>query len=111
MIAWYWLIVAFFVGIAFATFTDELFDYDNLLTSILAGITLAVTFIPVGIYIIFFKLTLIHPVTPECFEEVKKTCKEKEKHYHLFGNLYAWRDPSAHAIWNKFFLVRVKKTS
>ena len=111
MIAWYWLIVAFFVGIAFATFTDELFDYDNLLTSIIAEITLAVTFIPVGIYIVFFKLTLAHPVTPERFEEIKKTCKEKEKSYHLLGNLYAWRDPSAHVIWHKFFLIRVKKTS
>lgn len=111
MIAWYWLIVAFFVGIVFATFTNEWFDYDNLLTSILAGVTLVVTFIPMSIYAVFFKLTLVHPVTSERFEEVKKTCKEKEKTYHLFGNLYAWCDPSARAIWSKFFLVRVKKTS
>lgn len=111
MIAWYWLIVAFCVGIAFATFTDEWFDWDNTLTDILAGITLVIVFIPLSIYNFFFKLTLVCPVSIEKFEQTKATCKDKEKTYHLFSNLYLWIDPQAETISHKAFLLRVKNNT
>lgn len=111
MIAWYWLIVAFCVGIAFATFTDEWFDWNNTLTDILAGITLVIVFIPLWIYSFFFKLTFVYPVSPEKFENAKAMRKDKEKTYHLFGNLYLWIDPQAKAIFHKIFLLRVKNNT
>ncbi len=37
MVAWYWLILAFCVGIAFATITDEWCEWEkNTLTDVLA---------------------------------------------------------------------------
>ena len=38
MVAWYWLILAFCAGIAFATITDEWCEWENTLTDVLAWI-------------------------------------------------------------------------
>lgn len=109
MVAWYWLTVAFCVGIAFATFSDEFFDWDNIITEIFASITLIITFIPMWIYNAFFKLTVAHPVTKEQFELAKSESEPHEKAKHLFGELYSWRDPKAQSIMHRWFIVRVKE--
>lgn len=79
MVAWYWLILAFCVGIAFATITDEWCEWENTLTDVLAWIALIIGFVPLAFYCIFLKLTVFHPTTPEKFEEVKRLAKKLVK--------------------------------
>lgn len=88
MVAWYWLILAFCVGIAFATITDEWCEWENTLTDVLAWIALIIGFVPLAFYCIFLKLTVFHPTTPEKFEEVKKVSGETCKIYRVCGNVY-----------------------
>lgn len=109
MVAWYWLIIVFCIGIAFATFFNEWFDWDNTLTDALTGITLVITFIPMQIYNAFFKSTIIRPVSKSQFEKVKSVHRTGRKIKHLFGNLYSWYDPQANSIMHRWFLVRVKE--
>ena len=79
MVAWYWLILAFCVGIAFATITDEWCDWENTLTDVLAWIALIIGFVPLAFYCIFLKLTIFHPTTREKFEESKRLAKKLVK--------------------------------
>ena len=109
MIAWYWSVVAFIGGIVFATITWEVSDYSNWLSSILAGIVLAVVFIPCMFYQIFLKHT-IFPV-PKSKWDFLITHKPfgNGKQYHLFKNIYFWYNPNG-SFHNKCYFVRVKKT-
>ena len=109
MIAWYWSVVAFIGGIVFATVTWEVCDYTNWLSSLLAGLTLVVVFIPCMFYQIFIK-HIIFPV-PENKWEFLTTSKafENRKKYHLFKNFYFWYSPNG-SFHDKFFFVRVKKS-
>ena len=110
MVAWYWLILAFCVGIAFATITDEWCDWENTLTDVLAWIALIIGFVPLTFYCIFLKLTVFYPTTREKFEEVKKVSEETCKIYRVCGNVYFWIDLKATKIYNKVFFIRVKET-
>lgn len=105
MVAWYWLIIIFFGGIVFTTFTDKWFDFENLLTNI----TYVVVFIPLSFYAMFLQLTVVHPPTQAQFDMVKQVYKDNRKIKHLCRNLYLWKDPQASQIWSKIFLVRVRK--
>lgn len=109
MITWYWLIVAFCVGIIFSTFANGLFDWDNTLAAILAWIILAVMFIPRWIYYAFFELTIFHPILKSQFEKVTSVYTTNRTVKHLFGNLYSWHDLKAKSILHRWFLVRVKE--
>lgn len=88
MVAWYWLILAFCVGIAFATITDEWCEWENTLTDVLAWIALIIGFIPLAFYSMFLKLTVFHPTTQEKFEEVKKVSEETCKIYREYAVMY-----------------------
>lgn len=52
MVAWYWLILAFCVGIAFATITDEWCEWENTLTDVLAWIALIIGFVPLALFLL-----------------------------------------------------------
>ena len=105
MVAWYWLVAAFLLGNLFAAFACDYFE--ELWSSVIAGIWLVVMFIPYIIYSIFFRNT-IKPIEREWFENrVNKWTKEDSKVFHVCGNLYFWIDPKAKKVYNKIFFVRV----
>lgn len=108
MVAWYWLILAFCVGIAFATITDEWCEWENTLTDILAWIAIIIGFVPLTFYSMFLKLTIFNPVEQKTFDDVKKTNIPPTRVFHLFGNFYFWVEPTAKKLWNKAFFLRIK---
>lgn len=108
MVEWYWLILAFCVGIAFATITDEWCEWENTLTDILAWIAIIIGFVPLTFYSMFLKLTIFNPVEQKTFDSVKKTNVPPTQVFHLFGNLYFWVAPTAKKLWNKAFFLRIK---
>ena len=103
MVAWYWLIVSAIGGIVIAKACEEIFDWDNILTEVISFLTLVISFIPLCIYTIFFKLT-IKPVRRKKWDKVELTVKK-----HLFGNLWFCVDKKASRLWNKIFFVRLEK--
>lgn len=107
MVAWYWLIVAFLLGMAFVAFTEAWFDYENIFLDIASIVGLIVCFIPCMFYCCFVK-NVLRGVASNKFEEVKKTIGKSEKVIHVCGRLYLWIDKDAKKIWNKIFFVRVK---
>lgn len=104
MVAWYWLIVAAFGGMAFAKICEELFDWDNFLTEMIAFLALVVAYIPCTIWNIFFKLT-IKPIPEERIEKAGLEPKWR------CGNLCFFVDKKATHLWNKIFFVRIEKLS
>lgn len=105
MVAWYWLIVSAIGGIVFAKLCEEIFDWDNILTEAISFLTLVISFIPICIYRIFFRLT-IKPVLKRRWDKTNLTLKK-----HLFSNLWFCVDKEAKHFWNKIFFVRVEKTT
>ena len=103
MVAWYWLIVSAVGGIVIAKLCEEIFDWDNILTEAISFLTLVISFIPICIYGIFFRLT-IKAVPQKRFDKVDLTLKK-----HLFGNLWFCVDKQASHLWNKIFFIRIKK--
>ena len=103
MVAWYWLIVSAIGGIVFAKLCEEIFYWDNFLTEAISFLTLVISFIPLCIYGIFFRLT-IKPVLRKRWDKVDLTLKK-----HLFGNLWFCVDKQACHLWNKIFFVRLEK--
>lgn len=103
MVAWYWLIVSAIGGIVFAKLCEEIFDWDNILTEAISFLTLVISFIPICIYGIFFRLT-IKPVLRKRWDKVDLTLKK-----HLFGNLWFCVDKQGSHLWNKIFFVRLEK--
>lgn len=110
MIPWYWVLVAFLLGNAFATLTYELFDWENIWVNIVSTLALIVLYIPMSIYKIFFH-NVIHPISKIRHEEMVETWVKNDtsKNYHLFKNIYFWIDPDAKRIHNKIFFIRVKE--
>ena len=107
MVAWYWLIVSAIGGIVIAKACEEIFDWDNILTEVISFLTLVISFVPVCIYTIFFKLT-IKPVRRTKWDKVKGNLTLTK---HLFGNLWFCVDKQASHLWNKIFFVRLEKTT
>ena len=83
---------------------EEIFDWDNILTEAIAFFTVVIAFIPLGIWHIFFKLT-IKPIEEERFLKIKIKPVVK------CGNLYFCVDKTAKRFWNKIFFIRIKKTT
>ena len=110
MVAWYWLIVAFFVGALIMAFVYEWLEECGLISDALAWIMLIILYVPCCIYHIFFKLT-IKPVPQENFNRFLTTLDNKTKGKELFPNFWIWVDPTAKYVWNKIFFLRVEKSS
>ena len=91
MVAWYWLIVVFLLGNAFATFTYEWFEWDNIWSEIVATLALVVLYIPMAFYKIFLNNT-IHPVSRERHEKLKaEWLKDREsKCFDLGKHFIFW---------------------
>lgn len=110
MVAWYWLIVAFLLGMTFVALADEWFDYENIIFEIASAVTMVVCFIPCSFYCCFIK-NVFPGVDPNKFEEVRKTMDKSEKVIHVCGRLYFFIDKDANKIWNRIFFVKVKNNS
>ena len=112
MVAWYWLIVVFLLTNALTSFTYEWFDWENVWTNIIAFFALVILYIPMAIYVIFFKNT-IHPIPEARWNEITNDAKfmDDSKFYHLFGTFYLWIDPDASRLYKKAFFAKVKKLS
>ena len=108
MVALYWIIVAFIFGNAFAAFTYEWFEWDNVWTDIVATLALIVLCLPLSIYHICFKNT-IHPVSRERHEKIKEEWlrDRKSKCFNLGNHFCFWFDPQAKKLFNKIFFVRI----
>lgn len=107
MVAWYWLIVSAIGGIVIAKACEEIFDWDNILTEVISFLTLVISFIPICIYRIFFRLT-IKSILRKRWDKVKDNLTLTK---HLFGNLWFCVDKQASHLWNKIFFVRLEKTT
>lgn len=103
MIAWYWLIVAFILGLVLATIARE--ATENILSTICAG--LAIPFVYVAMFPITFWKNVVHPVSPLRFEQFKKLNIEGDKCFTIGKNLYLWHDKTTKHLYAKWFLIRV----
>ena len=108
MIAWYWLIVAFVIGSVFTTITDYWFDYENILTAVLAAI--AIPFVWIALFPIQFWKNVFHPVSQERVDKMSEEFVKDgtSRYYHVTNNIILWHDPDANRIQSKWFLVRIK---
>ena len=106
MVAWYWLIVAFVGGLVFATITWNAVEWDNVVSAVLAGI--AIPFVWVGMFPVSFFRWYVKPISVERWSEF--TAKNPaDKYWKISKNTYLWHDPNAKKLFNKFFLIRIKK--
>ena len=105
MVAWYWLIVAFVGVLVFATVSWNAVEWDNVLTSILAGI--AIPFVYVGMFPVSFFCWFVKPIGVERWIEITSN-NPADKYRKIGKNTYLWHDVNAKKLFNKFFLVRVK---
>ena len=105
MVAWYWLIIAFVGGLVFATITWNAVEWDNVVSAVLAGI--AIPFVWVAMFPVSFFRWYVKPISTERWEQ----CLElwDDKHWKIGKNTYLWHDRKAKKLFNKFFLIRVKK--
>ena len=108
MVAWYWIIVAFILGNAFAAFTYKWFEWDNIWAEIVATLAIIVLYLPMAIYKIFLHNT-IHPVSRERHERIKAEWlrDRKSKCFNLGKHFVFWIDPKAKKLFNKIFFVRI----
>lgn len=107
MVAWYWLIVAFVGGLVFTTISWNAVEWDNVITAILAGI--AIPFVWVAMFPISFFGWFIKPLSLEKWAEYLETLGNG-KYWKIGKNTYLLHDPNAKKLFDKFFLIRVKKT-
>lgn len=105
MIAWYWLIIAFIGGLVFATISWNTVEWDNVLTTILAGI--AFPFVFVAMFPIVFFRCYFKPITPEKWENYISLFGV-DKYRQIGKNVYLWHDVNTKKLYNKWFLIRVK---
>lgn len=105
MIAWYWVLVAFFVGVTFAVFTYEWLE--DFWSNLAAGIAVVILYVPLLIYNVFFKLTIHHPISEARFNTIQTVYKARYK--HLFGNFWV-RCDFTDSLYQKILFIRVKKT-
>lgn len=104
MVAWYWLIAAFILGLVFATVMHYYFDYENTLTTILAG--LAIPFAWIAMFpIVFFKN--LRGVEAERFDKLKEVSGDAARYRHITKNIVLWHDPKAKQFFARRFLIRL----
>jgi hypothetical protein len=108
MVAWYWLVVAFVGGLVFATITWNAVEWDNAVGAVLAGI--AIPFVWVAMFPISFFRSYFKPISPERWAKYLKIWNDDDKYWKVGKNTYLWHDPNAKKLFNKFFLIRVKRT-
>lgn len=107
MIAWYWSVVAFILGIVFATISWNAVEWDNILSAICAW--LAIPFVYVAMFPITFWKNVVKPVSPLRFEQFQKLNSEGDRCFHIYKNLYLWHDKTTKHLFAKWFLVRVSE--
>ena len=105
MIAWYWLIVAFVLGMVLATITREV--SENVLSTICAG--LALPFVFVAMFPITFWKNVVKPVSASRFEKFKKLNADGDRCFTIGKNLYLWHDKTTKHLYAKWFLIRVRE--
>ena len=105
MIAWYWLIIAFIGGLVFATISWNAVEWDNILTTILAG--MAFPFVYIAAFPIVFFRCYFKPITPEKWENYISLFGV-DKYRQIGKNVYLWHDVNTKKLYNKWFLIRVK---
>lgn len=105
MIAWYWLIVAFIGGLVFATVSWNIVEWDNIITAILAGIT--IPFVYIARFPISFFHCFVKPISSERWAQCLESLGN-DKYWKIGKNTYLWHDPNAKKMFDKFFLIRVK---
>ena len=105
MIAWYWLIVAFILGLVLATIVRE--ATENILSTICAG--LAIPFVYVALFPITFWKNVVKPVSPTRWECFQKLNSEGDRCFHIYKNLYLWHDKTTKHLFAKWFLIRVSE--
>lgn len=106
MIAWYWLIIAFVGGLVFATITWNAVEWDNVISAVLAGI--AIPFVWVAMFPISFFRSYVKPISTERWEKCLASWGS-DKYWKIGKNTYLWHDRKAKKLFNKFFLIRVKR--
>ena len=107
MIAWYWSVVAFIGGIVFATISWNLVEWDNILSTICAGV--ALPFVYVAMFPIVFWKRVIKPVSPQQFERFQKRNLDGNRCFTISKNLYLWHDKTTKYLYAKWFLIRVSE--
>ena len=105
MIAWYWLIVAFILGLVLATIVRE--ATENILSTICAG--LAIPFVYVALFPITFWKNVVKPVSPLRFEQFQKLNIEGDRCFTIGKNLHLWHDKTTKHLYAKWFLIRVSE--
>lgn len=106
MVAWYWLIVAFISGIVAAAITWNLVEWDSLVSDVFAVI--ASPFVYVGMFPVSFFRWFVKPINAEKWVKVVSG-SPADKYWKIGRNTYLWHDPNAKKLFNKFFLIRVKR--
>ena len=107
MISWYWMIIAFLLGIVFATVTWHTVEWDNLFSNVCAG--LIIPFIYIAAFPIVFFRRLIHPITLRQWERFQALNHENNKCRKVWRNIYLWHDTTTKNLYAKWFLIRVGK--
>lgn len=106
MVAWYWLIIAFVGGLIFATITWNAVEWDNVVSAVLAGI--AIPFVYVGMFPVSFFRWYFKPISPNKWAKCLETL-DNDKYLKIGKSTYLWHDPNAKKLFNKLFLIRVKR--
>ena len=107
MIAWYWSVVAFILGIVFATVSWNAVEWDNILSAICAW--LAIPFVYVAMFPITFWKNVVKPVSSLRWECFQKLNAEGDRCFHIYKNLYLWHDKTTKHLFAKWFLIRVSE--
>ena len=106
MVAWYWLIIAFVGGLVFATITWNAVEWDNVVSAVLAAI--AIPFVYVGMFPVSFFRWFVKPISTERWAKFVSD-NPADKYWKIGKNTYLWHDPNAKKLFNKFFLIRIKR--
>lgn len=108
MIHWPWLILAFVIGVVFATVTYEAFDYDTLLLEICCIITYP--FVWIAMWFIKPLQNVVVAIPQDLWEEHLNNPKFMDGLIvrYLFKNIWLCHDTKAKHIQARWFFVRVK---
>ena len=107
MVVWYWLIVAFIGGLVFSTITWNAVEWDNVVSTVLAAI--AIPFVYIGMFPVAFFRWFVKPISTKRWDEFTSEYPT-DKYWKIGKNTYLWHDRNATRLFNKFFLIRVKRT-
>lgn len=107
MVTWYWLVVAFVGGLVFTVITWDAFEWNEVVSAVLAG--LVIPFIWVAMFPISFFRWFVKPISIERWTKFVSD-NSIDKYWKVGKNTYLWHDRKAKKLFNKFFLIRVKET-